>query len=66
MLLFDTSSMQDEEVDRAIKAATKYVDEQMSVADLVAVATVGPDPDDPSRLHLRSRRAESSPWLRWT
>jgi VWFA-related protein len=41
VLLFDTSSMQPEEIDRAVKAANHYVSEQMSPADLVAVATVG-------------------------
>jgi VWFA-related protein len=41
VLLFDTSSMQPEEVDRAVKAAVNYVDTQMTVADLVAVASVG-------------------------
>jgi VWFA-related protein len=41
MLLFDTSSMQPEEVDRAVKSANEYVDRQMAPADLIAVATVG-------------------------
>ena len=41
MLLFDTSSMQPEEVDRAVKSADEYVDKQMTPADLVAVASVG-------------------------
>ena len=41
VLLFDTSSMQPEEVDRAVKAAANYVDTQMTAADLVAVASVG-------------------------
>lgn len=41
ILLFDTSSMQPEEVDRAVKSANTYVEKQMTVADLVAVATVG-------------------------
>ena len=41
VLLFDTSSMQPEEIDRAVKAAANYVDNQMTVADLVAVASVG-------------------------
>jgi VWFA-related protein len=41
VLLFDTSSMQPEEIDRAVKAASNYVDTQMSDADLVAVASVG-------------------------
>ncbi|HVZ23076.1 MAG TPA: VWA domain-containing protein, partial [Vicinamibacterales bacterium] len=41
VLLFDTSSMQPEEIDRAVKSANDYVDANMSTADLVAVATVG-------------------------
>ena len=40
VLLFDISSMQPEDVQRAVDAATKYVNETMSPADLVAVATV--------------------------
>ena len=40
VLLFDLSSMQPEELERAGKAAVEYVDEQMAEADLVAVATV--------------------------
>ena len=41
ILLFDTSSMQPEEVDRAVKSANEYIDTQMTEADLVALATVG-------------------------
>src|SRR5262249_25667521 len=41
VLLFDTSSMQPEEVDRAVKSANDYIDHQMSPADLVAIASVG-------------------------
>jgi VWFA-related protein len=41
VLLFDVSSMEPEDVQRAVDSAKKYVDEQMSTADLVAVATVG-------------------------
>jgi len=41
VLLFDISSMQPEEVGRAVSAATNYVETQMSSADLVAVAAVG-------------------------
>jgi VWFA-related protein len=41
VLLFDTSSMQPEEVDRAVKSARQYVDAQMSAADLVSVVTIG-------------------------
>jgi VWFA-related protein len=39
-LLFDTSSMQPEDVQRAVDSAKKYVDEKMTSADLIAVATV--------------------------
>lgn len=41
VLLFDTSSMQPEEIDRAVKAAARYVETEMTAADLVAVASVG-------------------------
>jgi VWFA-related protein len=41
VLVFDTASMQPDQVQHAIDSADKYVDEQMSAADLVAVATVG-------------------------
>jgi VWFA-related protein len=41
VLLFDTSSMQPEEVDRAVKSANAYVETQMTPADLVAIASVG-------------------------
>jgi VWFA-related protein len=40
VLLFDVSSMQPEDVQRSVESAQKYVDEQMSAADLIAVATV--------------------------
>jgi VWFA-related protein len=40
VLLFDVSSMEPEEVQRAVDSARKYVSDQMSPADLVAVATV--------------------------
>ena len=40
VLLFDTSSMQPEDVQRSIDAANKYVSEEMSPADMIAVATV--------------------------
>jgi VWFA-related protein len=40
-LVFDVSSMQPEDAQRAVDSARKYVDEKMSAADLVAVATVG-------------------------
>lgn len=41
LLLFDVSSMQPEDVQRAVDSATKYVNEQMGPEDLVSVATVG-------------------------
>ena len=40
VLLFDLSSMQPEELERAGRAAVEYVDKQMVDADLVAVATI--------------------------
>ena len=40
-LLFDTSSMQPEDVQKAADAAVKWVDQEMSPADLVAVASIG-------------------------
>jgi VWFA-related protein len=40
LLLFDLSSMQPEEVQRAIDSASQFVSEQMTAADLVAVATI--------------------------
>ena len=40
ILLFDTSSMQPEDVQRSIDSAEKYVQTQMTESDLVAVATV--------------------------
>ena len=40
VLLFDVSSMQPEDVQRAIDSAKKFVEERMSAADLVAVATI--------------------------
>ena len=47
-LVFDVSSMQPEDVQRAVDSARKYVDQQMTAADLIAVATVG------STLHVLS------------
>lgn len=40
-LVFDTSSMQPEDVQRAVESALKYVSEKMTAADMVAVTTVG-------------------------
>ncbi|HTL03876.1 MAG TPA: VWA domain-containing protein [Vicinamibacterales bacterium] len=41
VLVFDTASMQPDDVQHAVDSANKYVDTQMSAADLVAVTTVG-------------------------
>jgi VWFA-related protein len=41
VLLFDISSMQPEDVQRAVDSANKYVDSQMGAADLAAVVTIG-------------------------
>ena len=40
-LVFDTSSMQPEDVQKAIDSANEWVNEQMTTADLVAVASIG-------------------------
>ena len=40
-LLFDTSSMQPEDVQKAVDSAQKWVDSQMTSSDLVAVASIG-------------------------
>lgn len=40
VLLFDTSSMQPEDVQRSVESAQRYVHDEMSEADLIAVATV--------------------------
>jgi VWFA-related protein len=40
VLLFDVSSMEPEDVQRAVDSARKYVKDQMSDADLVAVASI--------------------------
>jgi VWFA-related protein len=41
VLLFDLSSLQPEDVQRAVDAGQQYVDMQMSPADLIAVVTIG-------------------------
>jgi VWFA-related protein len=43
VLLFDVSSMEPEDVQRAVDSATDYVDKQMTPADLVSVVTIGTD-----------------------
>src|SRR5581483_4070678 len=40
VLFFDLSSMQPEEIDRAVTAAQNYVDKQMAPADLIAVLSL--------------------------
>lgn len=40
-LLFDTSSMQPEDVQKAVDSAQKWVADDMTAADLVAVASIG-------------------------
>jgi VWFA-related protein len=40
VLFFDLSSMQDEDIDRAVDAAKNYVDKQMAPADLVALVSM--------------------------
>ena len=40
VMFFDLSSMQDEDIDRAVDAAKKYVNEKMQPADLVAMVSM--------------------------
>ena len=40
VLFFDLSSMQPDEIDRAVTAAQTYVDKQMAAADLIAVVSL--------------------------
>jgi len=40
VLLFDFSAMEEDDIDRAVSAAQKYVDKQMSPADLVAIVSL--------------------------
>ena len=41
VLLFDTSSMQPEDVQQALDSALKWTDKQMTTSDLVAVVSIG-------------------------
>ena len=50
-LVFDTSSMQPDDVQKAVDGAMKWVDEQMTPADLVAVASIELEPSGADRLH---------------
>lgn len=40
VLFFDLSSMQQEDIDRSVEAAQKYINEQMAPADLVSVVSL--------------------------
>lgn len=40
VLFFDLSSMQPEDLDRAAASARKYIDDEMSAADLIAIASL--------------------------
>ena len=63
-LLFDTSSMQPEDVQKAADSAIKWVDEDMSTADLVAVASIGSDVCRSERLHERQGTPCAPCWRR--
>lgn len=41
VLFFDLSAMEPDEIERAVTAATTYVDKQMAPADLVAIVSLG-------------------------
>jgi VWFA-related protein len=43
IFFFDLTSMQPEEIERAVKSAENYVDHQMAPADLVAIASLSTD-----------------------
>ena len=42
VLLFDSSGMEPEQLERATESARKYIEERMTPFDLVAVASIGP------------------------
>lgn len=41
VLFFDLSSMEPDDIDRAVEAARKYVDQQMTASDMVGVLSLG-------------------------
>ena len=41
VLFFDLSSMQPDEIERAVSAAASYIDKQMTLADLVSIVSLG-------------------------
>jgi VWFA-related protein len=41
VLLFDSSGMEPDQLERSLVSAHEYIDDRMTVADLVAVATIG-------------------------
>ena len=59
-LVFDTSSMQPEDVQKAVDGAMKWVDEQMTPADLVAVVAIN------SSLQVLTDFTSSKPRVRST
>jgi VWFA-related protein len=67
VLLFDVSSMQPEDVQRSIDAARKYVKEQMSAADLVAIASVATSLDVLTDFTGEPERVDAAlGWLAYT
>ena len=67
VLLFDISSMQPEDVQRALDSASKYVSEQMSPSDMIAVATVSSTLDVLNDFTSdRSKVAQTLARLGWT
>ena len=55
VLFFDLSSMQPEDVQRAVDSAHEYVEQKLSPADLIAVASVSTSLQRRSGLHRGSR-----------
>jgi VWFA-related protein len=58
-LVFDTSSMEPDDVRKAVESAAKWVDERMTAADLVAVASIG------STLQVLTDFTSSTERVRW-
>ncbi len=57
VIFFDLSSMQDEDIDRAVDAAEKYVKTQMQPADLVAAGEHVDGSDDGPGFYVEQRCA---------
>ena len=57
MMFFDLSSMQPEDIDRAVDAAKDYINKSMAPADMVAIGEPGSGLTHGPGLHRRTRTA---------